>query len=67
MKLIVFITFLAGFCCFYIYNEFLFYHTLKVYCKKSMGNCSNCACWSCPRKEQIENRLRRLKKFKKHN
>lgn len=63
-KFFVYFTFVLGFICFYIYQEFLFYHTLKVYCKKNKGLCENCLCWSCPRKLYIDEY--RLKKQKEN-
>lgn len=45
------------FICFYIFlinEQFLFYLTMKIYCKKNLGRCINCSCWSCPRKKYID-------------
>lgn len=45
------------FCFLYMQEEFLFYYTMKIYCKKNKGNCSTCKCWSCPKYIQdYENR-----------
>ena len=46
----------------YIQNEKLFYAAMKKYCKKNQGICSQCACWSCPRKLYIDE-YRDTKKF----
>lgn len=48
---------LTIFLCLYIgiiQNEQLFYHEMKKACKKHLGRCVNCACWSCPRKKYID-------------
>ena len=50
----IIIKFILGFLAIYIYDEFLFYKTLKFYCKKNKGVCSECSCWSCPRKLYID-------------
>lgn len=38
----------------YCQQEKLFYGSMKKYCKKNNGVCSNCTCWSCPRKLYID-------------
>jgi len=44
----------------YIQNSHLFYREMQKACKKNNGECINCSCWSCPRKqykdEYIENK-----------
>ena len=37
----------------YCQDQMLFFTTEKYYCKKNQGNCLNCECWSCKRKEYI--------------
>lgn len=34
---------------FIVYESFYFYLTRSYYCKKNMGNCEKCKCWSCRR------------------
>ena len=37
--------------CMYIQNSHLFYKSMQRFCKKNNGECINCSCWSCPRKQ----------------
>lgn len=37
----------------FITNEYCFYHTMKIYCKKNNGCCDKCDCWSCPRQKYL--------------
>lgn len=37
----------------YCQENMLFYKTEQKHCKKWQGDCENCDCWSCKRKEYI--------------
>lgn len=65
IKLTAVSTFLLGFYIFHIQQEYFFYKEMKKACVKSKGNCNKCYCWSCPRKEQVYIRYKKLKKYKR--